>query len=81
MLPYLAYTKALPLTLLRICTSSETMSTQTIDVDAILFDMDGTLVDSTAAVNETYIKFCKEHVFEITSHPHVRGQICTHELG
>merc|ERR1711939_892170 len=39
-------------------------------VDAVLFDMDGTLVDSTPAVDRTYIEFCKAHGIELTRHPH-----------
>lgn len=32
----------------------------------------GTLVDSTPAVDRTYIEFCKANGIELTRHPHVR---------
>lgn len=47
------------------------MALHTFEVEAILFDMDGTLVDSTAAVNKTYVDFCHAHGIEVTGHPHV----------
>lgn len=53
------------------------MAPQILDVEAILFDMDGTLVDSTAAVTKTYLDFCKAHGIEVTGHPHVRCVLCT----
>lgn len=31
-----------------------------IEVDTVLFDMDGTLVDSTPAINATWKEFCDE---------------------
>ncbi|KAK9899196.1 HAD-like protein [Cystobasidium minutum MCA 4210] len=46
------------------------MSTHSIEVEAILFDMDGTLIDSTAAVTKTYLDFCHAHGIEVTGHPH-----------
>lgn len=49
------------------------MTSYEIDVEAILFDMDGTLVDSTAAVNKHYLDFCHAHSIEVTGHPHVRN--------
>jgi beta-phosphoglucomutase-like phosphatase (HAD superfamily) len=33
------------------------MAVKTIEVDAVLFDMDGTLIDSTPAVNATWKEF------------------------
>jgi beta-phosphoglucomutase-like phosphatase (HAD superfamily) len=50
------------------------MSVQELDVEAVLFDMDGTLIDSTAAVTKTYLDFCHAHDIEVTGHPHVRGR-------
>jgi beta-phosphoglucomutase-like phosphatase (HAD superfamily) len=40
-------------------------------VDAILYDMDGTLVDSTPAAEYTYAKLCEEHGIENKGHAHV----------
>ncbi|WFD32821.1 hypothetical protein MSPP1_003872 [Malassezia sp. CBS 17886] len=37
------------------------MGAQEIEVDTILFDMDGTLIDSTPALNATWIEFAREY--------------------
>ena len=36
-----------------------------VDVDTVLFDMDGTLIDSTPAVNATWVEFAKEYNLDI----------------
>ena len=36
-----------------------------VDVDTVLFDMDGTLIDSTPALNATWAEFAKEYNLDI----------------
>lgn len=48
------------------------MAPQEIVVDAILFDMDGTLIDSTPVADLTYQQFVQRHTLENTGHLHVR---------
>jgi len=48
------------------------MAPQEIVVDAILFDMDGTLIDSTPVADLTYQQFVERHTLENTGHLHVR---------
>jgi len=47
------------------------MPPQEIIVDAILFDMDGTLIDSTPVADMTYKQFVETHRIENTGHLHV----------
>jgi len=47
------------------------MPSQEIIVDAILFDMDGTLIDSTPVADLTYKQFVETHKIENTGHLHV----------
>jgi len=35
------------------------------EVDTVLFDMDGTLIDSTPAVNATWVEFAKQYQLDI----------------
>lgn len=46
-----------------------------IEVDTVLFDMDGTLIDSTPAVNATWVEFAKQYNLDID---HVVGSWTTH---
>merc|ERR1711939_243962 len=39
-------------------------------VDAILWDMDGTLINSTPAADKTYQLFCEKHNIDQSGHPH-----------
>lgn len=36
-----------------------------VEVDTVLFDMDGTLIDSTPAVNATWVEFAKQYQLDI----------------
>lgn len=36
-----------------------------VEVDTVLFDMDGTLIDSTPALNATWVEFAKEFNLDI----------------
>ena len=51
------------------------MAYDQLDIEAFLFDMDGTLVDSIRAVERTYIDFCNANAIEATGHPHVRNEL------
>lgn len=55
------------------------MAYDQLDIEAFLFDMDGTLVDSIRAVERTYIDFCNANGIEATGHPHVRMGLLTCE--
>lgn len=41
------------------------MKTVTVEVDTILFDMDGTLIDSTPAVNATWASFARQYNLDL----------------
>lgn len=43
-------------------------------MDAILWDMDGTLINSTAAADKTYELFVTKHNIASEGHPHVSGR-------
>lgn len=52
----------------------------TLEVDAILFDMDGTLIDSTPVADLTYTQFVQRHGLESTGHLHVSFSLLSIDL-